>query len=429
MSHRSIPWFHFLLSIVFTAVALFANTSGKAPSEGTGSVEIELSNAILRSGQFLPAAETILSSGLLYLTAYDHTGLAAIFGGYLSILGIPAFLGQIRGVGVNHLDGPYGGRLFHKYRDRIAFMCRTGECSIKIMDVKSYGKDSYKGFRVEFNDGWYFDVGRDPNVIEVKTKPISAMEYSLRKEQIQQYLYDTAASVGLKPMIKNSPFNGGHVNLGLNSHFKSEEDSYDVLLFRNFIVDFYNHGELAMGVLLKDSISAKAVIDQPKYLTALREIIREFDEKYLNNSRSEDRDEQHRQIVELSKKLDAFFSNKLNRKSALNFKSMAYTDENTRRIEVRSSRAPKDSEYLFLIVNLFQSRIQALKRWTTPIPLRTEVGSTDKSKQLSVFQSYVEGSGLLLEDYRHILSPDYVKKFDQMNFRPSQIQCLKIYAG
>lgn len=141
---------------------------------------------------------------------------------------------------------------------------------IRYYPESSKWTDDY--FRVEYKDGFYFDVTMDPACLEVIPKPMTISELRKNKERIQKDIFDMLKASGLEP---HRAFGGGHIHLGAISAFGN-----DVKLFRNFLVDTANHTELASGALENDAENATPLYKLNKnQRKAFKKLIDRADEK------------------------------------------------------------------------------------------------------------------------------------------------------
>jgi len=140
------------------------------------------------------------------------------------------------------------------YRERMASAVRQAcqECRFETL-VNSYGVDTYK---VIYPDGFYFVIATDPSVIEVQTKPATVEEIEKYQGRIQSHIFNAAKSVGLEP---HNSTGGGHIHIGLAS---ATQGSF--LKTRNVIVDFFNHAEMAAGVLNADGWNSPPITMLPE---------------------------------------------------------------------------------------------------------------------------------------------------------------------
>lgn len=96
-------------------------------------------------------------------------------------------------------------------------------------------------------NGWWFKVTQDPGVAEILMSPLTLKDFKRFKGDIQDAIFASAANSELYVW---DFLGGGHIN------FDTRIFGGDILLARNFLVDFWNHSELAMGIFGYDTINA-----------------------------------------------------------------------------------------------------------------------------------------------------------------------------
>lgn len=140
---------------------------------------------------------------------------------------------------------------------------RSGLLSVRLLEEEDkWGNDVV---RVTYRDGWHFDVTMDPWCLEVVLPPFTLAELRKNKGRIQRDIFDQMAKIDLFP---DRQIGGGHLHMGMTSGFGD-----DVRLFRNWLVDFANHTELADGALEKDYDNARPLY---RLNAAQRRLFKEF---------------------------------------------------------------------------------------------------------------------------------------------------------
>ncbi len=134
------------------------------------------------------------------------------------------------------LQEGHNARLFGLYEARCA---REPQCRVRYLD-RTDPQGVYP-IRVEYEDGFWFQVLSDPAVKEVITKPSTRIEFRERKALLQADIFDVMAEAGLRP---EESFGGGHLNLGVASTFDG-----NATFARDAYVDFENNRWLFDGVL------------------------------------------------------------------------------------------------------------------------------------------------------------------------------------
>lgn len=160
---------------------------------------------------------------------------------------------------------PVREKFFLKAREKYQELCRVRQdCSI------SLGSDKHGGnFRVTYNDGWYFEVGIDNNVIETQTVKSTYQQFLKNKNRLQSDLFNMMKNLGLVP---DQITGGGHIHVGAEFFLE------DPLLFRNFFVDYANHPQLTMGIFGdKDPNYPPIVLLKPHQQEGFTKALENFD--------------------------------------------------------------------------------------------------------------------------------------------------------
>jgi hypothetical protein len=103
------------------------------------------------------------------------------------------------------------------------------------------GKFKLPEFKITYPNGYWIVISVDPATTEIQTKPLPLEEYEKLAPYIQKNLYEPAARAGLVPKETDN-----HLNIGVRSAFPHVKN------LAAFMVDQFNHPELALGVLGKD---------------------------------------------------------------------------------------------------------------------------------------------------------------------------------
>lgn len=101
---------------------------------------------------------------------------------------------------------------------------------------------------IAYPDGYWIRIEIDPWCVEVTGRHLSLAAYAEVAPRLEQ-IFACARAVGLAPHHR---IGGGHVHVDRAS-FASPRD------LRNFLVDYWNHAELALGVLGFDPLNAPAL--------------------------------------------------------------------------------------------------------------------------------------------------------------------------
>lgn len=233
--------------------------------------------------------------------------------------------------------------------------------------------------RVRYPDGYWFHISADPGVIEIQAKPTTLGELEHIKDRLQKDLFNSAREIGLDPFVHES--GGGHINIGFNFF------EQDALLFRNFIVDYANHPELALGIFERDIYNAPPISIKKQDRKYFQKVIARFDQGEIKSAK---------ELVFLLVRTGGLYSTN----SAMNLtKIHAPTITSHSRVEIRAFRAQSSADEYLLQCRLLAARIAYLKKLTQPIPLQFQ----DKRSILDMikgFQTYVTETGLDWKDFQ-----------------------------
>jgi hypothetical protein len=261
-------------------------------------------------------------------------------------------------------------------------------------------------------NGWWFCISSDSGGHEVGMSPMTVGEYKKFEADIHDAVFVSAANAGYFPALWQG---GGHINLDIAEFIKNP------LLFRNWIADMLNHGELFMGIFnydvrnqaphqvaIPDSrirIAAKFGLPQkmdPGFEALIKEIFRHADEVLAEGTG------------------DFTFSKVLAILSQLDYLGAAFSFENIRehRIELRGFR-PQASIRIFIHqIELIQKRLEYLEKFETPIPIKLRMRipantgdnlnpPVNPQEAFRAFYEYVSESGLRWADHRDYLWPQW----------------------
>lgn len=264
--------------------------------------------------------------------------------------------------------------------------------------------------------GWWVRVEKDRGVIETNLKPMTLEDWERFAGDIQDALFVSAHNNGLFPM---DYLGGGHISISL---YAFEDEKH----FRNFLVDYLNHAELALGVMNYDTNNALSYlqttssfqknvqlwikdVDAGKYQGDLFEAARAF--ARLQNDGS----------------IDEYFlawGHALSRTKefSFNLKSLVNLDPPSHRLEIRAVRPQKTVEMFVRQIRLFKKRIDYLKQVKHPIAFQPRlqikrlsiedsklIPPVDTQQALSSFYHYVIESGESWRDHQDYLWPRWIQ--------------------
>jgi len=264
---------------------------------------------------------------------------------------------------------------------------------------------------VTYRDGVWFDISLDPAVVEVQASPMTASEWAKNSDRFQKDVFETAKFIGLEP---HPDIGGGHIHIGLDSAF--EQDS---MLFRNFIVDFTNHPELARGVLSHDESNSPALADAENEIKEeFQKVIHYFDQGLIRRIE----DLAHKIEVSVyhynydANSLDAhakYQALSLSRVTDNSFKVFGNLKSEQRTVELRAIRAQTSFNDYLKQIKLFEARLRYLKTLDHPVEF-IDPHRQFTRKKMEAFRRYVEEPGLKWDDYRTLAPRDFqnTQQFD-----------------
>lgn len=261
--------------------------------------------------------------------------------------------------------------------------------------------------KIYLNDDFWVEINVDAAVIEVNTIPHDRELYNKNKIAVKKYVFDVAESLGL---TAHANIGGGHVHMDYASHF-----GHDLLVLRNFVVDFMNHPELFMGILSHNYFYAPPLaVMGPESVERFKILLQEFDRGEIKNFT--DFFERMNQVVyknayDFRLGLGGIGNANIAKHQLLNV-------EHEETFEVRGFAAQVSAEHYDLMLQLLEARLDYIKGFDRPINyiekdfsqlinLKAEGASVYKSEtslpmdlRLQVFQKYLYEAGLSYEDYQ-----------------------------
>lgn len=297
---------------------------------------------------------------------------------------------------------------------RIHELCLSAGCSVE--EIKGKWESDY---RVKFRDGWYFVVSYDPLVVEVQTKPSTLEELRAHRELMNRLIFSAAQDVGLSPHESKA----GHFNVGVLSAFGN-----DPKLFLRYFVDYANHAELAYGIFRKEMRKSPPLAALPvESHEALREIIAEveagrlrtvaevavaIDRRVYTSSLAPPEwgaSPQHNQALAVNKISAA----RLDRGGPFGFFfGVKVTDQP---FEIRAMKAQNSADDFILLAELFEKRLEFLRRQTGAIRFEVaDLSALDGNQAVRRFRGYLQEAGVDLASYRALLLPSAQSDWDAM---------------
>lgn len=250
-------------------------------------------------------------------------------------------------------------------------------------------------YKITYRDGWWWKITTDPSVVEIVTKPETKERFQELRERIQNDIFNAAKTIGLEAPKFGNISNGGHINIGAENTFQN-----DPMLFRNFVVDFMNHSELATGILLNDRYNALPLNASEKKRERFAEVIRRFDRGEITTS--------YDLALEINNNVYDYHSKPDGHKEdALFMIPMITNKKRSQRLEVRSVRAQRSADDFIKLITLFQARIDYLRTVEKPIKYVNRPPITDVRESAMAFNKYLTESGLNWDDYASVIPSVY----------------------
>lgn len=276
-------------------------------------------------------------------------------------------------------------------------------------------------------DGWSFQVGINPGIVEIRMNPMTVEQIRLHKDDIQDAIFASAANTGL---FAWDFLGGGHINVGL------AQFGDNILLVRNFIVDFWNHNELAMGILSYDTNNALPVwMLRESTIQNIKKVLAACDRGVYPSTYEGIRTFLRDMDSAMDNSGDAYtrYWTRGNRSKHHDLNLKGYSIDSGR-FEIRAVRPQKNMDDWLHQVELIDARINYLARLDRPIPLEAKVAfdistpieehaltpPVDSQEALRSFYLYVTESGLSWPDHRGYIWPDWIRNGQLQAFESSE---------
>lgn len=294
---------------------------------------------------------------------------------------------------------------------------KTGKCTV---ELGLFGE--IKSLQIHEGPTLYFTA--DPGVIEIKATPQTLKEWSRHKEIIQEALFDAFAEIGVKPHEREG---AGHLNIGLH-YFEKHP-----MALRNFIVDFYNHE--GVGTVLN---SLEANREDAPYLSQMKKIETQYVEKsFRKNLEALDKIENLK-----AQDVAAAFGPTITKVKyrALGIRETKFwygtgsvplglsihdTISSSSRLEVRVLRPQASMADFIKVMEIFEARIQYLKKFRSPIELNPVRPINDGWVALGQFADYLKEAGLDWKNYKSLM-PAVWRDLPEQNFIRNDVKTIAI---
>ncbi|MCF8060415.1 MAG: hypothetical protein K9K67_14025 [Bacteriovoracaceae bacterium] len=256
------------------------------------------------------------------------------------------------------------------------------ECKINTYTGPSYEEE----YKVTFPDGFHFNIGRDQRVIEVTASPISSKDLVTHSQKISNTLLLAGERIGLRPAKHTG---GGHLHFDFTGLFQEDRQ-----LFRDFMVDYYNHQFIFSEFFGGEINNAPVIGDLPASSQEnFQKIIDDFDKSPFS-------------IYEFIERLNSevyhqTFNPNYNPSQKYQALSLIHAYKELGTLEFRSVRPYQSGESVNLIANMIFKRRDHLKSLRTQ-GIAINLGKkTNHSidERFELVSKYLMDSGLSARDY------------------------------
>lgn len=233
-------------------------------------------------------------------------------------------------------------------RDKLAekIMSRCKNCE---MTIEFDTREEVKFQRIHVSSNFFIDVTVDPAVVEVKTSPLTALEFSERGKFIQEAIFDSAREIGIVPNVNAG---GGHIHIDVARAFDG-----DVLHFKNFLADMINNSFLFQGIFGADPSNAPTYFDlTEKQQEAFKNILIEVEKNPDQWS--------VQKLAETIEK-DVYYATPANWVPPQKYQNINLTRVGRKEaatVEIRAFHAQSSSEHFALLTEMLDRRIEWTKK-------------------------------------------------------------------
>lgn len=247
--------------------------------------------------------------------------------------------------------------------------------------------------------GWWFEWGLDDKVMEIKTM-MELEEYEENEQAMQDAIF---ASANLEGLYAPAFLGGGHINLGMTA-FKGND-----LLFRNFVVDLFNHNELFLGVFNYDTHNGVSLsVQTERVKRAVAQVIKDFDGGAYTGKNAQERFAADLQDA-LDLEVDMFFEKwgtddgMENRHNyfAVNF-SHVVAGKPYSRVELKGVRAQWSMNQWIRQIRLLTKRLRMLETIKKPILLKFRIPVEKLNLKKHLLQPPVNPEDALRSFYMYV---------------------------
>lgn len=280
--------------------------------------------------------------------------------------------------------------------------CRYLNCQVQAVNGK-WGKE----FRVQLQNGWWFQISYDPLCVEIQTKPSTLQELYLVHDIAHDLIFNSAIEAGLEVR----PSRATHMNTGARSAF-----GYDIRSLFNYFVDNASHPEFASGVFRKNwNTAPPLIISNPTAMESIQAIQEKIESGKIKS---------FAQLAkEISKKLHAHVVNvqfNPKRNQDLSFRKLItltsqLPDPDINEIDMpferRGVRAVRSFLEFILHAEIIESRISWVKNQPGFIPfVRKEGNELSTRGKNDFFKQWLIETGLSADRYGTLIQETPLNK-------------------
>jgi hypothetical protein len=303
---------------------------------------------------------------------------------------------------------------------------RRGDCKVlgPLLDKHSTPKFPVYKFRVQYNDGWYYDITLDPKTLEIVTGPITTKQVRASRERLREDIFDLAKKdLARYNLTIFSRWGSGHVHVGFASTFEKNPR-----LFRNWLVDLNNHPEVFSGGVgddYPDAPTMNALGEDAQKEFA--KVIQEFDEGKITTSQAL-AEAVERRVYPFQKK--RFGYKNLVKYHAINLTKVVdpKMPPHARTVELRGIRAHRDVDEMLRSVNLIQGHLDYLAKVDSPIQFVIQPARKKAADAARGFKEFVEKSGQDWADFYDDMPKRWKKLVAAPGPRPAPPDCPTLIA-
>jgi hypothetical protein len=256
------------------------------------------------------------------------------------------------------------------------------------------GKFGATEFRVEFKDGYKFNISVDPANVEIQTSPETLLQVEKYEEKTQRYIFDIAKKMG---MIEHSNDETAHLNIGLASAFDN-----DAKRFLRFYTNYQNHPELASGALGIDFPNAPPLTHlTPMQKKAFAEIVDD-----VNSGKETSAKVVATRIQDEVYTKTPTFGEAPYHYQGFSVKQIAHSRSSSDKpFELRAPRQPKSARERTLLIKLFEMRMAADNESSNPIAFLDlpENQQIPRSELTNKFRLYLLDAGADFDEFKDLL--------------------------